>query len=78
MYQWVYMFPVLAVRLQAGELGEAVAAARAIIHPTQQLLPDDLTTALAEAGDAWDEGNQAETTERLTRALALARVHAFC
>ena len=78
MYQWVYLFPVLAVRLQAGELGEAAAAARAIIQPTQQLLPGDLTTALAEVGDAWDEGNRAETTERLTRALALASAHGFC
>jgi len=77
MYRWVYLFPVLAARLQAGELNEAVAAARTIVHPSQQWLPDDLTTALTEAGDAWDEGNQAGTTERLTQALALARAHAF-
>jgi len=77
MYRWVYMFPVLAVRLQAGDLGEAVAAAAAIIHPSQQWLPDDLTAALADAGDAWDEGNRAAATERLTQALALARAHAY-
>ena len=43
MHRWAYLFPVLAVRLAAGATAEAVAAARRIIDPSQQLLPDDLT-----------------------------------
>ncbi|HXT93411.1 MAG TPA: hypothetical protein VN714_29630, partial [Trebonia sp.] len=78
MYRWVYLFPVLAVRLRVGELDHAVTAAAAIIHPSQQWLPDDLTAALAGAADAWRAGNETETTERLTRALALAREHGYC
>ena len=74
---WVYLFPLLAVRLQAGELGEAVAAARHILDPSQQWLPDDLTSSLTQACAAWTEGNQPAATEHLTQALDLARTHAY-
>jgi class 3 adenylate cyclase/tetratricopeptide (TPR) repeat protein len=77
MYRWVYLFPVLAVHLQANKLDEAVTAARGIIDPSQQFLPDDLTTALAEASRSWDQGNPEETAQRLAEALALARAHAY-
>jgi len=77
MYRWVYLFPLLAVRLQAGELDAAVAAARRIIDPAQQLLPGELTAALAGAGLAWDQGSPAETAGRLTEALALARAYGY-
>ena len=59
MYRWVYLFPLLAARLQAGETAEAVAAARQIIDPSQQVLPDDLTAALAAACESWDQGDPA-------------------
>ena len=36
MYRWVYLFPLLAARLQAGEIDAAVAAARQLIDPSQQ------------------------------------------
>jgi adenylate cyclase len=74
---WVYRFPVLAVRLRAGELDQAVAAARAIIDPSQQWLPGELTAALAAAGDAWSGGDRAATAEHLARALALARADGY-
>jgi class 3 adenylate cyclase len=84
MYRWVYLFPLIAARLRAGELEAAVTAARRIIDRSQQALPDDLTTALAEACESWDRagqaeerGGQAETTERLTQALALATASAY-
>jgi hypothetical protein len=78
MTRWVYLFPVLAVRLRAGELGAAAAAARAIADPSQQWLPDGLTAALAAAGDAWREGDRAGTAAHLTQALALARADGYC
>ena len=77
MQRWVYLFPLIAVRLQAGEIDEAAEAARRIIDPGQQLLSDDLMAALTEACHAQDQGNAAETTERLTEALALARARAY-
>jgi tetratricopeptide (TPR) repeat protein len=78
MYRWVYLFPLLAVHLQAGETGEAVAAARRIIDPSQQVLPDDLTAALAAACESWDQGSdRAQTESRLREALAVARDRAY-
>jgi hypothetical protein len=77
MHGWTYLFPVLAVRLAAGATAEAVAAARRIIDPSQQLLPDDLTSALAAACASWDEGDQARAARHLTEALDLARARAY-
>jgi class 3 adenylate cyclase/DNA-binding SARP family transcriptional activator len=77
MYEWVYLFPLLAARLQAGESAEAVAAARQIIDPSQQVLPDDLTASLAAACESWDQGDPAETARHLTEALAVARARAY-
>ena len=77
MHRWIYLFPLLALRLAAGATAEAVAAARRIIDPSQQLLPDDLTAALADACESWDQGDPAQTAQRLTEALALARTHDY-
>ena len=77
MYDWVYLFPLLAARLQAGEIAEAVSAARQIIDPAQQLLPDDLTTPLAAACECWDQGDQARTAQHLEEALAVARTRDY-
>ncbi len=77
MYRWVYLFPVLAVHLSAGATAEAVDAARRIIDPSQQLLPDDLTVALAAACGSWDRRDPAQAARHLTEALALAREHAY-
>jgi class 3 adenylate cyclase/DNA-binding SARP family transcriptional activator len=77
MHRWIYLFPLLALRLAAGATAEAVAAARRIIDPSQLLLPDDLTAALADACESWDQGDPAHTAQRLTKALALARTHDY-
>ena len=55
-----------------------MAAARQLLDPTQQLLPDDLTATLAAALAAWDGGQPAAAAERLTAALQLAHdLHYF-
>ena len=77
MYRWVYSFPLLAARLQAGETGEAVSAAREITDPAQQALPDDLTALLAAAGESWDQGDQAQAARYLTQALAVATTYGY-
>ena len=77
MYRWIYLFPLLAAHLAAGATAEAVTAARRIIDPSQQWLPDDLTAALAGACESWDEGDPAQAAKRLTEALAIARARAY-
>jgi tetratricopeptide (TPR) repeat protein len=77
MHGWTYLFPVLAVRLAAGATAEAVAAARRIIDPSQQVLQDDLTSALAAACGSWDEGDPVRAAQHLTEALDLARAGGY-
>ena len=77
MQGWTYLFPVLAVQLAAGATAEAVAAARWIIDPSQQLLPDDLTSVLAAACASWDQGESARAAEYLSEALDVARDRAY-
>jgi hypothetical protein len=78
MYRWVYLFPLIAVALSDGATADAVAAARQILDPSQQLLADDLTAALAEACDRWDAGDTATARQKLAAALDLARERDFC
>ena len=77
MHGWTFLFPVLAARLAAGATAEAVAAARRIIDPSQQLLPADLTAVLAAACASWDEGEPARAAQHLTEALAVARARDY-
>jgi tetratricopeptide (TPR) repeat protein len=72
-YRWVYLFPLIAARLGAGRVDEAVTAARQVLDPAQQALPGDLTAALEAAGDAWDRGEPSVAGQHLEAALRLAR-----
>jgi hypothetical protein len=72
-YRWVYLFPLIAARLGAGLVKEAVTAARQLLDPAQQALPDDLTAALEAAGEAWDHGESGLAGQHLESALRLAR-----
>ena len=76
-YGWVFLFPLIAARLQSGDIAAAAAAARIAIDPSQQWLPDDLTGALAGGCESWDQGAPAEAARLLTEALALAGWHAY-
>ena len=77
-YRWVYLFPVIAARLQSGDAAAAVAAARQIVDPAQQLLPDDLMAALDAACAAWDRGEAGPAADGLAGALRLAHdLHYF-
>jgi adenylate cyclase len=77
MHGWICLFPVLAVRLAAGATAEAVAAARWIIDPSQQLLPADLTNVLAAACASWAEGDEARAAQHLTESLDVARARGY-
>ena len=70
-YGWVYLWPLLAVRLDEDDVEAAVAAARQLLDPAGHWLPDDIEAAL-QAGVARG-GLQA-----LTTALALAREYRYC
>ena len=77
-YRWVYLFPLIAARLRSGDAAAAVAAARQILDPAQQLLPDELMAALDAALAAWDGGEAGPAEDDLAGALRLAHdLHYF-
>ena len=71
-HRWVYLFPLIAARLRAGDTAAAVGAARQILEPSQQLLPDGLMTAIDAACAAWDGGGADAAVADLAGVLDLA------
>ncbi|HEY7265969.1 MAG TPA: AAA family ATPase [Trebonia sp.] len=70
--RWIYLFPLIAARLDSAAVAEAVTAARQILDPKQQLLPDELTAALDAASAAWDQREPEVAEQHLKSALLLA------
>jgi hypothetical protein len=70
---WAYLLPATAVHLGRADVATAVAAARQVLDPSQQALPDDLASALESARRAWDAGQPDEAATALHAALELAR-----
>ena len=75
-YRWVYLWPLIAVRLDGGDLAAAVAGARQLLDPAQQRLPCDLESAVEAACLAWDRGKLEACGHELAAAVALA--HDLC
>jgi hypothetical protein len=71
--RWVYLWPLIAVRLDGGDLAAAAAGARQLLDPAQQRLPDELESAVGAACLAWDRGEQEACGHKLAAAAALAR-----
>jgi tetratricopeptide (TPR) repeat protein len=76
--RWIYLFPLIAARLRTGAVEEAVTAARQLLDPPQQLLPDELMDTLNAACGAWDRSDPDAAAQGLTAALDLAHeLHYF-
>jgi adenylate cyclase len=71
-HKWIYLWPLMASHLDAGNVAEAVTAGRQLLHPAQQRLPDDLESAVTTACQAWDQGEREMSRDKLIAALALA------
>ena len=69
----VYLWPLIAVHLETGNVAGAVAAGRQLLQPGRLPLPDDLESALDAASRSWDQGQPELSRDRLAAALALAR-----
>lgn len=72
--RWIYLWP-LAAQLAKDDTGAAIAAARQMLDPWQQALPDELAAALAAACHSWDSGDGDAGARGLADAPALA--HGF-
>ena len=74
----VYLWPLIAVHLDAGHLAEAVAAARQLLRTARPRLSGDLESALAEADQAWDRGQPGRARPAGRRGNAGPRADSIC
>jgi tetratricopeptide (TPR) repeat protein len=71
--RWVYLWPLVAVNLGAGQVAEAVEAGRQLLAPAQQRLPEVLESLVKAGAAAWDEGEPELAQEKLGAAVELAQ-----
>jgi DNA-binding SARP family transcriptional activator len=72
-FQWLALWPLIAVALHEGEFSLAMDDARALLDPGQQRLPDALAACLEQAIQAWDGGAPESARALLCQSLALAQ-----
>jgi DNA-binding SARP family transcriptional activator len=70
---WLALWPLLAVALHQGRIGDAVDHGRAMLDPVQQRLPDRLTASLEEAITAWNSKQAAAARKHLDEAVEQAK-----
>ena len=71
-FQWSAHWVLNAIFLAHDQLAGAVESARAMLHPAQQRLPDEITIALEEGVHHWDGGDLNSAQYSLQNAVELA------
>ena len=66
------LWPLIAVRLAAGQVAEAVDASRLLLIPPQVRFPDELESLIESSQAAWDGGEREQAAMILAEALKLA------
>ncbi len=72
-FNWVFLWPVVALQLQAGNVAEAIDAGRQMLELSQQRFEDELESTLESACEAWDRGDPKAARVTLKKALMLSR-----
>jgi tetratricopeptide (TPR) repeat protein len=72
-FQWLALWPLIAVALRTDQLASAVDYARALLDPSQQRVPDELAASLEQVIQAWDGGAPDGARSRLHKSLSLAQ-----
>lgn len=72
-HKWLYIWPLVAVRLREGNLAQAAAAARELLEPSQRRLPDELHSIVESACLSWDSGEADVAGGSLALALEMAQ-----
>ena len=68
-FDWMALWPLLAIALAAGRIEEAAQCARGMLPPPQQRLQEPLRSLVEQAVHAWDAGQPDETADLLRRGL---------
>ncbi|WNG48259.1 protein kinase [Archangium minus] len=76
-FQWLGLWVLVAAELQRHALAQAVEHAHALLDPTQQRLPEALTSELEAALDAWKQGREEQAREHLEHAVSAAQSQGF-
>ena len=71
-FDWMALWPLLAMALTSGRVGEAAEYARGMLLPSQQLLQQPAATLVEDAVHAWDADQPADAGELLHRAVGAA------
>jgi len=72
-FQWLALWPLLAMALDAAEGALAIDAAQRLLDPGQQRLPNALHAALAAAVDFWVKDETAAALAALAQSRTLAQ-----
>ncbi|WP_158619231.1 serine/threonine-protein kinase PknK [Corallococcus sp. AB011P] len=72
-FHWLARLPLMVVCLERAALQDAAIHARAILHPAQHHLPEELTSRLVQGAVAWDAGRPIRARAILADALFQAR-----
>ncbi len=72
-FYWQALWPLIGVAVAQDRLADAVAYARRLCEPDQQVLPSELVAFLTAMAGAWDAGRPDEAGDFLNRALAMAQ-----
>lgn len=75
--QWTALYPLLALALHNGEIAHGIDYIRLLLNPTQQRLPDDLTTLLEQALAAWENDTSKQMPSLLQETIALGQQYHF-
>lgn len=76
-FQWAALWPLIGVLLLQERHAEAVAAARALLAPHQQPLPEPLAAHIRAALADWDPAHPAATHLHLAYAVELAQTFGY-
>ncbi|NCC34618.1 MAG: hypothetical protein EOM24_21765 [Chloroflexia bacterium] len=75
--QWTALWPLVAVTLATDQVGEAISAARHLLHPLQQRPPEPLATMLCAAISAYEQDQPDAAHAHMQVALSEAQAAAF-
>jgi len=70
---WICLWPLIAAHLAQGQVGEAVEAARQLLPPPQQRLPERLESLVESAIAAWEGSRHDQAWAQLSKAVEVAR-----
>ena len=71
-FGWIALWPLLAVRLEDGDVGGGIDAARRLIDRAALRLPEDLEAPLGRAVEQWEAGAEDDAGEMLELAVRRA------